>query len=124
MMRPEEVVPTPQAPSSDPASATNGGPLGPSGVAPPSSGRSRLGTTLVGSTVGMVVALAIVVFALQNETRQSYEFLWFDFTLPGGIAIVLATICGGLVVALLGLGRVLQLRLAARRHRRADHQPD
>ena len=68
----------------------------------------------------MLLALGMLVFTLQNDTSQAYEFLWFDFTLPSGIAMLVAAICGGLIVALLGLGRVLQLRLAARRHRRSD----
>lgn len=123
MMRDEQAVPTVETPSGDPSSPASDVPFGQSAEAPASPGRSRLGSTLVASTIGMLLALAMVVFALQNDIRQAYEFLWFDFTLPDGIAMLLAAICGGLVVALLGLARVLQLRLAARRHRRLDHQP-
>ena len=117
MMRHEQADTPVQTPNVDPSAPTS--PVGPGPAAPP--GKSRLGSALVASTVGMLLALAMVVFVLQNDTRQAYEFLWFDFTLPDGIAMLLSAICGGLIVALIGLGRVLQLRLAARRIRRSDH---
>ena len=121
MMRHEPALPTVETPSGDHVSPpTIAVTAGESTAAP--GGRSRLGSTLLASAIGMILALAMIVFALQNDVRQAYKFLWFDFTLPDGIAMLLAAICGGLVVALLGLGRVLQLRLAARRHRRLDHE--
>jgi uncharacterized integral membrane protein len=36
------------------------------------------------------------------------------------VAMLLSAVIGGLVVLFAGIGRVLQLRLAARRHRRTD----
>ena len=120
MMQPDQAAPVVETLGGDPSPTTGHPPIDQPTVAP--AARSRLGSTLIASTIGMLLALGMVVFALQNDTRQAYEFLWVDFTLPDGIAILLATICGGLIVALLGLARVLQLRLAARRHRRLDHQ--
>lgn len=64
----------------------------------------------------------MLLFVLQNGQKQDFELLWLDFTLPAGVAMLLAAIVGGLVVALLGLGRVLQLRLGARRHESADRR--
>ena len=120
MIRPEQAAPTVETLSGELSSPTSELSTGEQVAAP--APRSRLGSTLVASTIGMLLALAMVVFALQNDTRQAFEFLWFDFTLPDGIAMLLAAIFGGLIVALLGLARVFQLRLAARRHRRMDHQ--
>lgn len=83
-------------------------------------GRTRTATLFVAVAAALVLALLMLVFVLQNGDRQQLEFLWFDFTLPAGAAMLLAAIVGGLIVASLGLGRVVQLRLAARRHRHAD----
>jgi uncharacterized integral membrane protein len=83
---------------------------------------TRTGFTLVATVLGLVLALLMLVFVLQNGERQSYEFLWLDFTLPSGVAMLVAAIAGGLVVALIGIGRIAQIRLAARRHRRADRR--
>jgi uncharacterized integral membrane protein len=45
--------------------------------------------------------------------------LFFEGSAPLGAALLLAAVLGALIVGLLGAGRLLQLRLAARRHRRA-----
>lgn len=82
--------------------------------------RTRTSSTFVMAAVGLLLALLMLIFVLQNETRQELEFLWFDFTLPAGVALLLAAVGGGLIVASLALGRVLQARLAARRHRDVD----
>ena len=84
--------------------------------------RTRTSTVFVMAAVALVLALLMLVFVLQNGDRERLEFLWFDFTLPAGVAMLLAAIVGGLIVASLGLGRVVQLRLAARRHRQVDRR--
>ncbi len=84
--------------------------------------RTRTSSVFVTAAVGLVLALLMLIFVLQNGDRQELEFLWAEFSLPAGVALLLAAIVGGLVVALLGLGRVVQLRLAARRHRDADRR--
>lgn len=84
--------------------------------------RTRTGSALVATVLGLVLALLMLVFVLQNGERQQYEFLWTDFSLPSGVAMLFAAIVGGLVVALIGLGRIVQIRLAARRHRKADRK--
>lgn len=86
-------------------------------------GRTRTASLFVAAAAALVLALLMLVFVLQNDDSQRLEFLWFDFTLPAGVAMLLAAVVGGLIVASLGLGRVLQLRVAARRHRRADRRP-
>lgn len=84
--------------------------------------RTRTGAALVATVLGLVLALLMLVFVLQNGDRQDYEFLWAEFSLPAGVAMLFAAIAGGLVVALVGIGRIVQIRLAARRHRRADRR--
>ena len=84
--------------------------------------RTRTSSVFVMAAVGLFLALLMLVFVLQNGDDSRLEFLWFDFTLPTGVAMLLAAIVGGLIVALLGLGRVIQLRLAARRHRQVDRR--
>lgn len=70
--------------------------------------------------VGLVLALLMLVFVAQNLDQVRWEFLWIDFTLAGGLAVLFAAVAGGLVVILVGAARLLQVRLAARRHRRID----
>ena len=70
---------------------------------------------------GAFLALLMVVFVLQNSEKVPVTFLWIDGNLPLGAALLLASVIGALTVVLIGVGRLLQLRLVARRHRRADH---
>lgn len=79
---------------------------------------SKLWAAAVGA---LVLALLMLIFIIQNGSRANMRFLWLKFTLPIGVAMLLATVIGGLLVTALGVARVLQLRLAARRHRRAEH---
>ena len=74
--------------------------------------------SLVG--LGLMLALLMLIFVAQNGESVQWEFLWMDFTLASGLALLLSAVTGGLVVILVGAGRLFQVRLAARRHRRVD----
>lgn len=82
---------------------------------------TRTAAALVSVVIGMIVSLLMLTFVVQNGHRTTFEFMWLDFTLAAGVALLVSAIAGGLIVAMLGLGRVLQLRLAARRHRQSLH---
>ena len=84
--------------------------------------RTRTSSAWVAAAFGVVLVLLMLVFILQNGERVPMEFLWFDLRVPLGAGLLLAAVLGALVVVLLGVGRMFQLRLAARRHRRA-HRP-
>jgi uncharacterized integral membrane protein len=64
----------------------------------------------------------MLVFILQNGDKVRLHFLWLSFSLPLGVALLLAGVSGALIVVLVGIGRMLQLRLVARRHRKDDRQ--
>jgi putative membrane protein len=46
-----------------------------------------------------------------------------DGTLPIGVALLFAAVLGALLVLVVRASRVVQLRVVARRHRRADQAP-
>ena len=125
---PRDAPAAPAAPAT-PAGAAPPPAADPIGPQPPAGsaeelrlGRTRTSSLFVAAVAGLVLALLMLIFVLQNGDSQDLEFLWMDFRVPTGITMLLAAITGGLVVALLGLGRVLQLRLAARRHRASDRR--
>jgi uncharacterized integral membrane protein len=84
-------------------------------------GRTRASKAWTASIAALVLALLMLIFIIQNGTSATMRFLWMEFTLPIGVGMLLASVVGGLVVTSLGVARLMQLRLAARRHRRADH---
>jgi uncharacterized integral membrane protein len=65
----------------------------------------------------------MLVFILQNNQLVRLRFLMVDATLPLGVALLFAALLGALLVLMAGAARVLQLRVVARRHRRADQLP-
>jgi uncharacterized integral membrane protein len=90
------------------------------GVAPPSASplhlkRTRISGLWIGITVAAVVLLLLLVFIVQNNTNVTIYFFGWGGAFPLGVALLLAAICGVLLVAVPGYGRIIQLRRAARR---------
>ena len=67
-----------------------------------------------------VVLLLLLIFILQNGTQVSVSYFGMHGHLPLGVALLLAAVCGVLLVVLAGAARISQLRTTARRHRRID----
>jgi putative membrane protein len=84
--------------------------------------RTRTSSAWVAAAIGALLVLLMLVFILQNGDTVQMHFLWTDFSLPLGVGLLLAGVLGALIVVALGIGRMLQLRLAARRHRKADRR--
>jgi len=81
---------------------------------------TRLSSTWTFAALGALVLVLLSVFILQNTQRENLEFLWLDFRLPIGVALLLAAAIGAVLIVLIGASRLLQLRLAARRRRAQD----
>lgn len=80
--------------------------------------RTRTSSAWTLLAVGALVVLLMLVFILQNSQRAHVNFLWIRGAVPLGAALLLSAVVGALIVLCLGAGRLLQLRLATRRHRR------
>jgi uncharacterized integral membrane protein len=77
--------------------------------------RTRISGLWVGVTAAAVVLLVLLVFIIQNGQSAKITFFGGSMNLPLGVALLLAAICGVLVVAVPGYGRIIQLRRAMRR---------
>lgn len=75
--------------------------------------------------VGIVALVVILVFILQNPQSVGLYFLAFRWRLPLAVALLFAMVLGAVVVLALGGGRIVQLRMVARRmrHQRAKASP-
>jgi uncharacterized integral membrane protein len=82
--------------------------------------RTRTSSTFTGIGIGLVVLLLVIVFIAQNTGSTRLNFLWMHGSVPVGLAVLLAFVLGGIFVLLLGVARLAQLRLMARRHRRGQ----
>jgi uncharacterized integral membrane protein len=106
--------------------------LAPGGVAPTASaedtpalqiGRTRASTTYAGVGVGLLVLIVVLIFVVQNLHEATVHFITLRFKLPQGVIVLASAVAGGLIVLLVSLARVIQLRLAARRHARHHVRP-
>ena len=82
--------------------------------------RTRTGGIWVAVGFFAVILLLLLIFILQNNTNVSVSYLGMHGHLPLGVALLLAAVCGVLLVVLAGTARIGQLRATARRHRKVD----
>lgn len=86
---------------------------------PPKSHQTRISAMWVAVSLCVVVLALLLVFILQNLERTRIEFFGAHATVPLGVALLVAAVFGALLVVLAAVGRVAQLRVSTRRHRKA-----
>jgi uncharacterized integral membrane protein len=82
--------------------------------------RTRAGGVWVSVAFFAIVLLLLLIFILENGKTVDIAYFGAHGHLPLGVALLLAAVCGVLLVVLAGAARISQLRATARRHRRAD----
>ena len=82
--------------------------------------RTRMGGLWFASGSFAVVLLLLLIFILENSKGVDVAYFGAHGHLPLGVALLLAAVLGILMVVIPGTARIVQLRLTARRHRRAD----
>ena len=78
---------------------------------------TRASAAWVATGVALLLLILLIVFILQNSTKVEVQFLGTSGTIPLGMALLIAAVGGGVVVAIAGVTRVTQLRMHARRTR-------
>lgn len=81
-----------------------------------------LGATVVALVLGAIILVLLLVFVLQNNTSASFEYFAAEFSLPLGVAILLAAVAGALVMALVGSAFALHQTLTIRKLRKQIKQ--
>ena len=103
--------------------ATGAGPEVPAAAPPVQTAvppRTRVSGIWVASIAAVVVLLLLLIFILQNGERVKIDIFGANPTLPLGVALLLAAVLGALLVALIGVARVVQLRHTARKMARGS----
>jgi len=93
---------------------------------PPASGHDRPTRTAalwVAVAVGLVVLVVLIVFFVQNQDMITVRFFGLEGTLALGTTLFIAAVGGGVLVALAGGARILQLRIANHRRKKAVGGP-
>jgi lipopolysaccharide assembly protein A len=74
------------------------------------------------SICAAVLAILLIIFILENGKKVEISYMGVTGHLPLGVALLVAAAAGALLVGILGMARLTQLRLLARRHRRRHAQ--
>lgn len=82
--------------------------------------RTRIGGMWIASALFALVLLLLLIFILENGQRVNIGYFGAHGHLPLGVALLLAAVLGVLLVVIPGTGRIVQLRITARRHRGID----
>ncbi|HEY7593983.1 MAG TPA: lipopolysaccharide assembly protein LapA domain-containing protein [Actinophytocola sp.] len=77
---------------------------------PASVGRSRFGGLWVGLVIAAAILVLLLIFVIQNSQTVQVDYFGFSGQLPLAVAILLGVAAGGLLVAIPGTVRILQLR--------------
>ncbi|MEJ2867852.1 lipopolysaccharide assembly protein LapA domain-containing protein [Actinomycetospora sp. OC33-EN08] len=78
-------------------------------------GRTRIGGAWIGLILGAVVLVFLLIFILQNLDPARVQFLGLQAELPLGIWMLFSAIAGVLLLAIPGLGRMIQWRRSTRK---------
>lgn len=103
----QPVIKTPSRPKRPPQGSTPDHP-GASDV-------TRAGMIWVAVSAGLVVLVLLITFILQNQDRVTVNYFNIAGELSLGMALFIAAVSGGILVAIAGAARILQLR-NQRRH--------
>jgi uncharacterized integral membrane protein len=83
--------------------------------------RTRTGGVWVGLVSAAIVLILLLIFILQNSHEVTIRFLGFHGQLSLAVALLLSAVCGVLLVAIPGTGRIVQLRRAVRKAHNPRH---
>jgi uncharacterized integral membrane protein len=112
-----------QAPESQPTVAE---PVTPADAGHPQAATSkqpvkhtRTGGVWVAAIIGAVILLLLLIFILQNSQHVRISYLGAHGHLPLGVALILAAVCGALLIVIPGSLRIVELRRVRRKKRRS-----
>jgi uncharacterized integral membrane protein len=77
---------------------------------------TRAASIWMSLTTGFLILIVLLIFITQNTVSAQFAFLGWHWSLPLGVAILLAAVCGGLITVLAGAARIFQLRRAAKKN--------
>lgn len=78
---------------------------------------TRAGMVWTAVASALVVLILLIVFILQNQVYVQVKFFGLAGSVPLGVALFIAAVGGGVLVAIAGAARIVQLRLATHRQR-------
>lgn len=72
-------------------------------------GRGVSGAAWIALLLGLLVLVLLLVFILQNNVPADFRYFGWSFSLPLGVAMLLAAVAGALIMGLVGSVRLFRL---------------
>jgi uncharacterized integral membrane protein len=85
----------------------------------PAIGFTRAGALWTALIAGFLILILLLIFITQNTTSAAFQFFTWHWSLPLGVAMLMAAVGGGLITVAVGTARIIQLRRAAKKHHAA-----
>jgi len=110
---------TPASPSQPPPKPAPAPKTGATPPKEPAIGFTRAGALWSSLIAGFLILILLLIFITQNTVPTHFRFLGWHWSLPLGVAILLAAVVGALITVAVGTAWILQLRRAAKKHHAA-----
>ena len=102
-------------PDPSPSSSPSAHPVGPTSTEPAVK-FTRAGALWSALIIGFLTLIVLLIFIAQNTASAPFTFFTWHWSLPLGVAFLLAAVGGGLLTVAVGTARMLQLRRTAKKH--------
>ena len=86
--------------------------------------RTRTSAIWIGTSVVVLLLVFLIIFIAQNGQHVTLHFLGATGDASLAVGLLSSAVAGALIVLLIGAIRIIQLRLAQRRHLRRQQQLD
>lgn len=117
-MPPADRTGTAAAPNTRPASDSAVSPRPTTQTPPADQPRvTRAGVVWAAVVAALVILILLIIFILQNQDQVVVRYFGLEGMVPLGMALFIASVTGGVLVAMAGGARILQLRRNAHRAR-------
>lgn len=83
---------------------------------------TKLGRIWTASVLGLIVLVLLIIFIAQNQDQVTLRYFTYEGQVNLGLALFIAAVAGGLLIAAVGAARVIQLRATARKGRKARNR--
>ncbi|MET1154005.1 lipopolysaccharide assembly protein LapA domain-containing protein [Arthrobacter sp.] len=84
---------------------------------------TRLGVIWTAVVVALILLVLLVIFIAQNQDQVLLRYFGFEGQVALGLALFIASVAGGIVVAAAGAARIIQLRHRDRKIRKNGAKP-
>ncbi|MGM0930139.1 MAG: lipopolysaccharide assembly protein LapA domain-containing protein [Actinomycetota bacterium] len=84
---------------------------------------TRLGVIWTAVVIALILLVLLIIFIAQNQDQVQLRYFGFEGQVALGLALFIASVAGGIVVAAAGAARIIQLRHRDRKIRKNGATP-